>query len=328
MLSYLKFTVIVTAVLLFAGCSETQLVIHAAKKIARENTTSAQGVYKIGKPYKISSVWYYPSVNYQYQETGIASWYGPKFHGKKTANGERFDQNSISAAHRTLPLPSMVRVTNLENGRAIRVLVNDRGPFAHGRIIDLSKRAAQLLGFVGKGTTKVRVEIIAGESRRLALAYGRGAGQVQVARAGNGNHAPTDKPTIRSAPRVAVTRAPLSAADGRGSPSAMSQPVAATKSRPRAVSAKPRADGRIIQEPVGVTRMYVQAGTFTQYSNANRLRARLSVLGPTNILAVVYDKQQMFRVRIGPIGGLKRADRILERMIGSGFTDARLIVDR
>ena len=317
----LKIAAIVTATLVFVvACTETQLVFHAAKKIARENTAPDQGAYKVGKPYKIGKVWYYPSVNYQYQETGIASWYGPNFHGNKTANGERFDQNSISAAHRTLPLPSMVRVTNLENGRAIRVLVNDRGPFAHGRIIDLSKRAAQLLGFVGKGTAKVRVEIIADESRRLALAYGRGAGQVQVARAGNGSHASTKKPAIRPAPRVSVTRGPLSGAAPR--------PAAAAKSPVRTVSAKPQADGRIIQEPVGVTRMYVQAGTFARYDNANRLRARLSVLGPTRILAVTNDKQQLFRVRVGPIKNLKHADGILEQVIGAGLTNAQIIVDR
>ena len=96
----------------------------------------------------------------------------------------------------------------------------------------------------------------------------------------------------------------------------------------RTSSIQPKVDGRIIQEPVQATRLYVQAGAFAQYGNANRLRARLSVLGPTKILAVQYDQQQLFRVRVGPIGDLKRADRILEQAIGAGFTDARLIVDR
>ena len=96
----------------------------------------------------------------------------------------------------------------------------------------------------------------------------------------------------------------------------------------RTISAKPQADGRITQEPVGAARMYIQAGTFAQFTNANRLRARLSVLGPTNILAVMNHRQQMFRVRVGPIDDLKRADGILEQMIGAGFTDSRLIVDR
>ena len=107
-------------------------------------------------------------IDYNYVETGIASWYGPKFHNKKTANGEIFDMNSVSAAHRTLPMPSLVRVTNLNTGRAINVRINDRGPFAHGRIIDLSRRAAQLLGFERAGTSLVRVEILSEESRQMA----------------------------------------------------------------------------------------------------------------------------------------------------------------
>ncbi len=119
-----------------------------SKRLGQPHSSPAQvGNYKIGKPYEIAGQWYYPAVDYEYSETGIASWYGPKFHGKQTANGEIFDQHEISAAHRTLPLPSMVRVTNLENGRSLDVRVNDRGPFAHGRIIDMSRRAAQLLGF-------------------------------------------------------------------------------------------------------------------------------------------------------------------------------------
>ena len=130
---------------ILGGCSEARLMIHAAKKISAQGEVTDNGAYKIGNPYKINGLWYYPKVDYDYTETGIASWYGPNFHGKTTANGENFDQNLISAAHRTLPLPSLVRVTNLENGRSIRVRVNDRGPFAHGRIIDMSRRGAQLL---------------------------------------------------------------------------------------------------------------------------------------------------------------------------------------
>lgn len=118
------------------------------------------GEQKIGRPYQIGGVWYYPEVNNDYDETGIASWYGPQFHGRPTANGERFDMNKVTAAHPTLPLPSRVRVTNLENGRSLVVRVNDRGPFARGRIIDLSRRSAQLLGFQGQGTTRVRVQLV------------------------------------------------------------------------------------------------------------------------------------------------------------------------
>ena len=114
--------------------------------------------------------WYYPKEDYNYVETGTASWYGKDFHAKYTANGEVYDMNTLTAAHRTLPLPSIVRVTNLENGRSLVLRVNDRGPFAKNRIIDISKRGAQLLGFQAQGTAKVKVEIMAEESKALKAA--------------------------------------------------------------------------------------------------------------------------------------------------------------
>ena len=125
------------------------------------------GTYKIGKPYKINGSWYYPKEDYKYSEVGIASWYGNDFHNKKTANGEKYDMNTLTAAHRTLPLPSIVKVTNLENGRSLVLRVNDRGPYAKNRIIDISKKGAALLGYQTKGTAKVRVEIMAKESKQL-----------------------------------------------------------------------------------------------------------------------------------------------------------------
>ncbi|MBE6450886.1 MAG: septal ring lytic transglycosylase RlpA family protein [Alphaproteobacteria bacterium] len=128
------------------------------------------GVYKVGKPYEILDKWYYPKEDYTYSEVGMASWYGKDFHAKKTANGEIYDMNTLTAAHRTLPLPSIVRVTNLENGRSLVLRVNDRGPYAKDRIIDISKRGAQLLGYQTKGITKVRVDILAEESKALKAA--------------------------------------------------------------------------------------------------------------------------------------------------------------
>src|SRR5690242_12256883 len=119
------------------------------------------GIYKVGQPYQIDGTWYYPAEDFNYDETGIASWYGEAFHAKVTANGEVFDLNALTAAHKTLPMPCIVQVTNLENGRSIELRVNDRGPFVRGRIIDVSRRAAQLLGFEGQGTTKVRVQVLA-----------------------------------------------------------------------------------------------------------------------------------------------------------------------
>jgi len=122
---------------------------------------------KIGRPYKIKGIWYYPKAEPDYVEVGYSSWYGPQFHGKATANGEKFDMNQLTAAHRTLPLPSYVRVTNLSNGRNVILRVNDRGPFANNRILDVSRRGAQILGFEKKGVQRVRVEVVDHKGRRL-----------------------------------------------------------------------------------------------------------------------------------------------------------------
>jgi rare lipoprotein A len=112
------------------------------------------------KPYQVRGVWYRPRYDPDYDEKGIASWYGEQFHNRNTANGETFDMDVPSAAHKTLPLPSIVEVTDLDTGRKIRVRVNDRGPFVDGRIIDLSKAAAEQLGIARKGVARVRVRYL------------------------------------------------------------------------------------------------------------------------------------------------------------------------
>ena len=156
------------AILLLSGCASDRLNLG---EYSQRSIFSAKGSsYKIGKPYKIRGQWYYPAEDYGYSEVGTASWYGEDFHAKYTANGEVYNMHTLTAAHRTLPLPSIVRVTNLENGRSLVLRVNDRGPFAKNRIIDISKRGAQLLGFQNKGTAKVRVEIMAEESKDLKQA--------------------------------------------------------------------------------------------------------------------------------------------------------------
>ena len=119
------------------------------------------GTYKTGNPYMVAGRWYTPMQQLtSYDQTGVASWYGDDFHGKLTANGESYNMYSLSAAHTTLPLPTLVRVTNLENGRSVVVRVNDRGPFVKNRLIDLSYAAANSLGFMDKGTTRVRVQTL------------------------------------------------------------------------------------------------------------------------------------------------------------------------
>ena len=151
-----------------------------------KNVPKGGGRYQVGKPYKIKGKWYKPVENPNYAATGMASWYGPNFHGRLTANGEVYNQYALSAAHPTMPLPSYARVTNLENGSSVIVRVNDRGPYAHGRIIDLSAKAAKLLAYDKKGVAKVKVEYVGkarmdGEDDKFLLASYRGPGIPDIA---------------------------------------------------------------------------------------------------------------------------------------------------
>src|SRR5262249_2308650 len=198
------------ALLALAGC--------AGQEAARPPVQQAVPGYKVGKPYAIDGVWYYPAVDYNYGETGIGSWYGPDFHGLATANGETYDMNALTAAHRTLPMPSMVRVTNLENGRQIALRVNDRGPFVNNRIIDVSRRAAQLLRFEQQGTAGVRVEIMESESRQLAML----AGATQQT-AASGQADALLQPKVTAAPAGIVTEEALALAPPPGTTAAAGQ---------------------------------------------------------------------------------------------------------
>ena len=303
--------------LLLGACAQTKPLAPSYTVTEAAEPPPPGGPYKVGKPYQIQGVWYYPAENYEYDETGIASWYGPDFHGNYTANGEVFDQNAMTAAHRTLPMPSLVRVTNLENGRSLVVRVNDRGPFAHGRILDLSRRAAQLLGMDLQGTAQVRVQILADESRSLALQLK--AGEVTQ---------------VAAAPREAVVAEALPSPNGREAPPP--KPKAAAKAAPAQAAAvlTPVADDgaalenqQVRQLPVKATHLYIQAGAFSRLDNANRLSAALSAVAPATISQAQTKSGAVFRVRLGPIASVSDADQLLEKVIASGYPDAQLVVD-
>lgn len=316
-----------SALVLMAGflgaCTETEFLMNTAKQVRGRDAApspTAGGIYKIGNPYQINGAWYYPAVDYDYDETGIASWYGPDFHGKITANGEPYDMNAMTAAHRTLPMPSIVQVTNLENGRSVTLRVNDRGPFARGRIIDLSRRAAQLLGVEKQGTAKVRVQILAEESRILAaqLTGKDDTGIVAV----NG---------VRGAPRTTVATDDLAPPPGiRAAPGPSTARPSATPppSAVAALSQPVQVPDTVRQVAVKPTGIYIQTGAFADFNNANRQKVLLSSLGPTNVSQITLNNQQpLFRVRLGPISSVAEADKLLERVSASGYPDARVIVD-
>ena len=159
------------------GVPASPRVVEAGRPVPRGG-----GTRRVGQPYTVAGRTYVPQDYRRYRAEGLASWYGHAFHGRRTANGEIFDMNAISAAHPTMPIPSYARVTNLTNGHSLMVRVNDRGPYHGNRVIDLSHRSAQLLGFRERGVAPVRVEYVGparleGSNDRALLATLRNNGQ-------------------------------------------------------------------------------------------------------------------------------------------------------
>ncbi|MDP6691495.1 MAG: septal ring lytic transglycosylase RlpA family protein [Alphaproteobacteria bacterium] len=306
------------AALFLTACAEGELALHVAKRLQRataEQPSASAGVYKVGKPYEVNGVWYYPREDPQYSRTGIASWYGAKFHGRRTANGEIYDMNALTAAHKTLPMPVRVRVTNLGNGRSLVLRVNDRGPFVNGRIIDVSRRAAQLLGFKKQGTAKVRVTVLDQDKR-----------QVVAKRVATPEE---QKRALPALPRENVTAQTLAPPPGvkraQATTAGQDAPVRIANAAPIA-PAGPVAQ-QVTQRPVGPSSIFVQAGAFALAENASKQRARLAYIGPSSIINVFIKGQEMFRVRMGPLNSVEAADKVLQQVLSSGVRNARIVVE-
>ena len=318
-------------VLVLASCASTEFVASTAKRVNNaisksEKVTKSTAIYKIGKPYQIHGLWYYPEENYEYDESGIASWYGKKFHARKTANGEIYDMNALTAAHRTLPMPSFVRVTNLDNGRSLVLRVNDRGPFARGRILDASRRSAQLLGFYNQGTARVRVQILPEKSQEIAAKIKSNS---QLAR--DGTPIIVDK-----IPKISVNVEPLLPPPGSGGELIKTKSKIKGKLVNQVKSAKTPKKEKVLDQPLPekviygsakATQLFIQAGAFKAFGNANRTRAILSSLGKVKISQVLVGENDLYRVRLGPIAAVSEADLMLNRVIKSGYPNAQLIVD-
>ncbi len=310
-----------------SGCTEVTLASHVAKKLTPP--AKSQGTFKVGSPYKIAGRTYYPKESYDLVETGIASWYGPQFHGKRTANGEIFDMNELTAAHRTLQMPALVRVTNLENGRSLIVRVNDRGPYKRGRIIDLSKRAAELLGYKEKGTAKVRLQVMREQSMKITQAAKNGMDTSGMEVAANRGQMITLEPPQRIA---AAASRPVPPPDVPP-PGVAGSPQPVTQAPLKSVLPGHTRDGQfypdpiITETPVTPSAIYVQAGAFTVYDNAVQLRAKLESVGRAGIYPVEVNGKHFYRVRLGPVETVEQADEVLERLIASGNEAAMIVVE-
>jgi len=301
-----------------AGCAEIELASHVAKQSPIPASRKSQGKFKVGTPYKIKGQWYKPQETYNFEQTGIASWYGPNFHGKKTANGETFDMYELTAAHKTLQIPSLVRVTNLENGKSLVVRVNDRGPFSRGRIIDLSKRSAELLGFKNQGTAKVKIQVLGNESRKIAEAakQGRSTNGTEVALNKRGykpvSHQPAT-PQTASVQNAAIT--PVQRGDIQ------------TNVPGHVKEGRFYPDPVVKQMPVTNNKIYVQAGSFGNSDRAQHYAATLRKVGNAHVQPAVVRGQNYYRVRIGPLDSVPQADSVLANLASIGQNDAIVVVD-
>ena len=313
---------LMAAASLAACASLTPTPKYAAREGARHPLADAapgQRTYKTGEPYQVGGIWYVPHEQPHYDETGTASWYGDAFQLKATANGEIFDMNQFSAAHTTLPLPSMVEVTNLDNGRKLTVRVNDRGPFVGNRIIDLSHAAAHELGYDRAGLAHVRVRYVG-----PAPLAGPEAG---VRMASTGPLTPHYPITMSPTPATGPTSPPVSAApqsDVQLASYKAPEPIETTSlaplppARPLAVPA-PRGD------TIAAQTFRIQAGAFSDQANARRAAAQLNATGTATIEPMERNGVTLYRVLLpGPADELE-AYAVRDKVAAAGFTDARVL---
>ena len=254
--------------------------------------------------------YYVLSSSVGYWERGVASWYGPGFHKERTSTGEPYDMYGMTAAHKTLPLPAYVRVTNLQNGRSVVVRVNDRGPFVGNRIIDLSYTAAARLDMLRNGTAMVEVRAIDPSVPPLPPVV-------------TASTSPAASATPAAAPSTAVS---LAAAPGATTPPAVPPAIAAANAAPEAASAS----GAAPAAP-GFTRptLFIQAGAFSDPANAERLAQKLrgDNLGKVFVRNDVIAGRRMYRVRIGPVPDVAEFDRVVAALELAGIGDAHLALD-
>jgi rare lipoprotein A len=334
----LRFCTVLAVLVLVGACASRH---HAPSSVAQ------RGMYKVGAPYKIDGITYVPMEEFQYVETGMASWYGPGFHGRYTANGEVYDQHDHTAAHRTLQMPAVLRVTNLDNGQSTVVRVNDRGPYARARILDLSKAAAEKLGMTQSGTARVRIEQLEMESQAMKqIALGGGGPNEQrtalnqyiagrrgppavVATAQATSAVPPSPPVMVAAanpqsPAVVPVEATGSAGGsapgaglGSGTPTVASIATSVASSTPAIPAA--------FVQPAGG--FYVQIGAFSTAANAERQRGLVNSYGSTEISQASSAGREVYRVRLGPYTTPEAAGIVADRLKRSGYGDARVVAD-
>jgi rare lipoprotein A len=313
--AYVRASLLLMALGLLSACATARPNFPIVAASVSAPAPGEGGRVVIGAPYVVDGVRYVPREQWDYDEVGVISWYGDDFHLQKTANGERFDRDAVSGAHPTLPLPSIVDVTNLDNGRSLRVRVNERGPFRNDRIMDVSHEAARELGFAKTGLARARVQYVGPGA--VWHASGR-----QVAQS-HPKSRRTDKPAPEPVTHLVQSGgAPLMTAALVQPPrtvrlDAQTPPVllaAAAVTRPVPPKAAP---------PPGAYR--VQAASFSNPENARRAVGLLRAAGPAAVEAIDREGVTLYRVLLAGPATAAQADALRARVAVAGFADARVI---
>lgn len=287
------------------------LLVSACVRPPPPVASAAQGRYMVGEPYAMGGVWSYPREDFTLRETGLAVVAADARAGRRTANGEIHDPGLLMAAHRTVQLPAILRVTNPETGREILVRVNDRGPARPGRVLELSRRAAALLGVPEGGTAQVALAIEAEPSRRLAAALPQPEGT---------------RLEIAAAPRGPVQSEELAPPPGsRAAPARFRPGASAAATAEDAPPAPPpeRLAETVWQVPARPGRLYLQGSTFLSRADAQRQAARIGA----RVEGTGRPGRPEYRVRLGPFASAAEADTALEQAVRSGVSDARILID-
>jgi rare lipoprotein A len=297
------------------------------------------GVYRVGKPYELNGVQYYPREDPSYDRVGTASWYGELFHGRRTANGEIFDMERLSAASPTLPMPVYAKVTNLDNGRSIVVRVNDRGPFRSNRVIDLSRRSAEVLGFRQRGTARVRVQYL----RRAPLDGDDSYERRHLASQPWAQYAMRGQPEPMAKDPVTVASIADAVMPRREAKRSQPRPVSLVEEEAEAYAERPRADPEAVRTvavrtvavqppaavPSGVIRKgpSIVAGSFRNKDNADRALSLLGGIAQVEVAPITIGADTFYRVRVGPFADRGAAEAALVRVTGAGYDGARIITN-
>jgi rare lipoprotein A len=280
---------------------------------AKKPEVTASPHYVVGPAWQADGVWYYPQESFGYDETGLAAVAGDD-HPQLTADGEVFDQDAMAAGHQTLQLPAIATVTNLENGRQITLRLNDRGPASPGRVIELTQRAAGLLGIPQNGTAQVRVQVDGAASRQLA----------------EDMNAPGIKLAMTAAPRGVVQQADLPPPGGVGQGRGRSAPGVPTArpedSTPAQAAIPQKLPATVRQGPASPGQLWIRADSFNQPGYAQRQSTQLASLG-ARVVPARPGSAGRYQVVAGPFATVAQADAALDQAIRAGVTDARIVVE-